>query len=41
MATTKQVIYPFDDGFIDRSMVKNNTLTGPLFSVTPQAGQVS
>jgi hypothetical protein len=41
MANTKRLVQPFYEGYINTSMVEENILSGPLFSVTPRDGQVS
>jgi hypothetical protein len=41
MANTKRLIQPFFQGYIDNSIVEENILDGPLFSVTPRSGKVS
>jgi hypothetical protein len=41
MANTKRLVQPFYEGYLNTSMVEENILSGPLFSVTPRDGQVS
>ncbi|CAF4674343.1 unnamed protein product, partial [Rotaria sp. Silwood2] len=39
MTNITQLIQPFREGYINRSAVEDNILDGPIFSVTPRAGQ--
>lgn len=41
MSNTNRLIQPFFDGYINKSLVEENVLDGPLFSVTPRLGNVS
>jgi hypothetical protein len=41
MTRVKQVIRPFFDGYLDRSMVKSHILSGAFLNVIPHRGRVS
>jgi hypothetical protein len=41
MTNINRIVEPFVNGYINKSMVEDNILDGPLFSVTPRAGNVS